>query len=60
MATTNVKSRSRQPLKVKLLNASGKEIEGIILSGQRAKEDPGLAIAHELSKHKHIEPTTIP
>ena len=60
MATTKVKYRSRKPLKVKLLNASGQVIEGIIMSGQLAKEDPGLAIARELGKHKHIEPTTIP
>jgi hypothetical protein len=59
MATTNVKSRRIKPLKVKLLNASGQVIEGIILSGQLAKEDPSLAIAHELGKHQHIEPTSI-
>lgn len=60
MATSNVKSRSRKPLKVKLLNASGQVIEGIILSGHLAKDNPGLAIARELGKHKHIEPTAIP
>ena len=60
MAATNVKSKIRKPLKVKLLNASGQVIEGIIPSGQIAKEDPGLAIAHELGKHKHLAPTPIP
>lgn len=53
MAIINIKRRSRKPLKIKLLNASGQMIEGIILSGQLAKEDPGLAIAQELGKHKH-------
>ncbi|HLL95144.1 MAG TPA: hypothetical protein VK404_09235 [Spirosoma sp.] len=59
MATTNLKSRTRKPLKVKLLNAAGQVIEGLIPSGQLAKEDPGLAIAQELGKHKHIEPITL-
>ncbi len=60
MATTSIKSKIRKPLKVKLLNASGQVIEGIILSGQLSAEDPGLAIAGELGKHKHLEPTAIP
>lgn len=60
MATTNLKSKIRKPLKVKLLNASGQVIEGLIPSGHMAKKDPGLAIAHELGKHKHIEPTPLP
>jgi hypothetical protein len=34
-------------------------IEGIILSGHFAKENPSLAIARELGKHKHIEPKPI-
>lgn len=57
MATT--KSKVKKPLKVKLLNASGNIIEGIILAGQLPKEDPGLAIADELGKHKGIVPTAI-
>ncbi|GAB3220640.1 hypothetical protein [Spirosoma arcticum] len=60
MATSNAKLRTKKPLKVKLFNASGQVVEGIILSGQLAKEDPGLAIAKELGKHKHLEPTPIP
>ena len=60
MATSNAKLRIKKPLKVKLINASGQVIEGIILSGRLAKEDPGLAIAKELGNHKHLEPTPIP
>ncbi len=60
MATTKPTSKIKKPLKVKLLNSSGKEIEGIILSGRFPKEDPTLAIAKELGKHKHLKPTPIP
>ena len=60
MATSNAKLRTKKPLKVKLINASGQVIEGLILSGHLAKEDPGLAIAKELGNHKHLEPTPIP
>ena len=49
-----------EPLRIKLINRKGEEIEGIILSGKMPTEDPGLAIARELGKHKHIEPTPIP
>lgn len=52
--------KKREPLRVKLINSKGQEIEGIILSGKMPTEDPGLAIARELGKHKHIEPTPIP
>lgn len=60
MATIQRKRKQREPLRVKLINAKGQEIEGIILSGKMPKEDPTLAIARELGKHKHIEPTPIP
>ena len=60
MATTNTKPKARKPLKVKLLNASGQVIEGLIPSGQLSIEDPGLAIASELGKHKHLDPTPVP
>ena len=49
-----------EPLRIKLINLKGQEIEGIILSGKMPTEDPTLAIARELGKHKHIEPTPIP
>lgn len=45
---------------MKLLNASGQVIEGLIPSGHLSTEDPGLAIANELGKHKHLDPTPIP
>ena len=68
MATTQKQSglavlrrrKKPEPLRVKLLNSKGQEIEGIILLGKMPTEDPGLAIARELGKHKHIEPTPIP
>jgi hypothetical protein len=60
MANTKPKVKTRNPLKVKLLNAAGQVIEGLIPSGQFANEDPALAIAQELSKHKHLEPTPLP
>lgn len=60
MATTNTKPKARRPLKVQLLNASGQVIEGLIPSGQLSTEDPGLAIARELGKHKHLDPTPLP
>ena len=61
MATLKPKAKSpKQPLRVKLLNASGKEIEGIIPGGVLPWTNPGLAIAKELGKHKHLKPTPIP
>ncbi len=58
MATT--KQKQKPPLKVQLRNASGKIIEGIILAGEWPTEDPVLAMARELSKHKNLKPTPIP
>ncbi len=58
--TTPRRRKKPEPLRVKLLNSKGEIIEGIILSGKMPTEDPGLAIARELGKHKHIEPTPIP
>lgn len=60
MATTQKTRKKVEPLRVKMLNAKGQIIEGIILAGKIPDEDPGLAIARELGKHKHIEPTPIP
>jgi hypothetical protein len=60
MATTKPRKKAKKPLRVKLLNASGKEIEGIILSGEWPEEDPTLAIAREMSKHKHLKPWPVP
>lgn len=60
MATTKSKPREKKPLKVQLLNASGKIIEGIIPAGKWPEEDPTLAIAKELSKYNHLKPTPIP
>lgn len=60
MATAKPANKSQKPLRVKMLNASGQEIEGIILSGQFPEEDPTLAIARELGKHKHLKPTPVP
>lgn len=60
MATTKSKLRGKKPLKVQLLNASGKIVEGIIPSGKWPDEDPALAIAKELGKYKHLRPTPIP
>ena len=60
MATTKSKTVPKKPLKVQLINASGKIIEGIIPSGKRPKENPALAIAKELGRHKHLKPTPIP
>ncbi|MBD2755769.1 hypothetical protein [Spirosoma validum] len=60
MATTKSRLKGNKPLKVQLINASGKIIEGIIPSGKRPKENPALAIARELGKHKHLKPTPIP
>jgi hypothetical protein len=57
---TRHRRRKPEPLRVKLLNSKGQEIEGIILSGKMPTEDPTLAIARELGKHKHLEPTPIP
>ena len=54
LAMAKPTSRIKKSLKMKLLNSSGKEIEGIILSGRFPKEDPTLAIA------KHLKPTSIP
>lgn len=59
MTMATVKLKSKKPLRVKMLNASGQEIEGIILSGRFPEEDPTLAIAKELGKHKHLKPTPI-
>lgn len=58
MATAKLKAK--KPLKVQLINASGKMVEGIIPSGKWPEEDPTLAIAKELSKYKHLKPTPIP
>lgn len=60
MATAKPKFRAKKPLKVQLLNASGKVIEAIIPSGKWPEEDPTLAIAKELRKYKHLKPTPIP
>lgn len=63
MATSKPKPKAKslqQPLRVKLINASGEEIEGIVPGRRFPKEDPTLAIARELSKHKHLKPTPIP
>lgn len=60
MATTKSKLKAKKPLKVQLINASGKIIEGIIPAGKWPEEDPALAIARELGKHKHLKPTPIP
>ena len=60
MATTKSKLSAKKPLRVQLLNASGNVIEGIIPSGKWPDEDPTLAIARELGKHKHLKPTLIP
>lgn len=60
MATIKSTGKTKkQPLRVKLLNASGEVIEGLIPSGQYPTEDPTLAIAKELSKHKHLRPTPV-
>jgi uncharacterized phage-like protein YoqJ len=61
MATTKPRKKAKKPLRVKLLNASGKEIEGIILSGEWPEESPTQQLARELGqKYPHLKPTPIP
>ena len=50
---------TKEPLKVQLVNASGKPIEGIILAGELPEEDPVLAMARIMSKYQNIEPTPV-
>ena len=57
MATT--KNKAKKPLIIQLTNAAGKPIHGIIPAGEYLHEDPALAIAREMSQHKHIKPTSV-
>jgi hypothetical protein len=61
MATAKTRSkRKARPLVVQLINASGKPIIGVIPSGELPDTEPGLAIAREMGKHKHIQPIPVP
>ncbi|ARK12242.1 hypothetical protein [Fibrivirga algicola] len=53
-------TRPKKPLTVNLINASGKEIKGIIMAGKFPDEDPTLKLARELGgKYKHLVPSVV-
>jgi len=50
----------KKPLIVNLVNASGKEIKGIVIAGKLPDEDPTIKLAREMGgKYKHLIPSVV-